>query len=340
VNNQSGIVLLVTRQWGSNAGFNSELKQCLIEYCGINQVMHLELSNSENLIQAISRAIGEFEVEFLIIDSRSCIIDARLPALFSHLQDARTLNLICKDRGIVPICILTDPLMPGFALVGDLVTYRNGLVAPITASVPFSKFVLRKSTEALGTPISVNTFFELQKATSSTPKLFDLFLGGSIYEPRKSYFNAVLEKLGGAGLRIQMHPKISDTYGEYLQGLSSARMVLSTNFLQIQGSKKLHLLGKSLETLHVGSLLLTQSTPELTRNFVEYEDFVPVTSAVDASEKVLFYHKNEEELSRIAANGYAKARQMACNKYFFTEINKSLADSNLPVMKMDNTNVG
>ena len=340
MNNQTGIVLLVTRQWGSNAGFNSELKQCLIEYCGESQMMHLELSNSENLIQAISRAVGEFEVKFLILDSRSCIIDARFPALYSHLHDARVLNLICKDRGIVPICIVTDPLMPGYALVGDLVTYRNGLVAPITSLVPFSKFVLRKSTKALGTPISINTFFELQKVMSGTPKLFDLFLGGSIYEPRKSYFNAVLEKLGGAGLRIQMQAKIGDTYSEYLQGLSSARMVLSTNFLQIPGSRKLHLLGKSLETLHIGSLLLTQSTPELTQNFVEYEDFVPVTSAADASEKILFYHKNEEELSRIAANGYTKARQMACNKYFFTEINKSLANSNLPVMKMDNTYVG
>ena len=337
--NQHGVVLLVTRQWGSNAGFNSELKQCLIEYCGTNQVMHLELSNTENLIEAISRTIEELDVKFLIIDSRSCIIDARLPALYYHLRDARTLNLICKNYGIVPICILTDPLMPGFALVGDLVTYRSGLVAPITTTVPFSKFVLRKSTEALGTPISIQTFFELEKAISGKPKLFDLFMGGSIYEPRKSYFNAVLEKLGGAGLRIQMHPKTSDTYGEYLQGLSSARIVLSTNFLQIPGSKKLHLLGKSLETLHIGSLLLTQSIPELTRNFVEYEDFVPVTSAADASEKILFYHQNEEERSRIAANGYMKARQMVYNKYFFKEVNKSLAISNLPVMKMDEADV-
>ena len=338
MNNQPGMVLLVTRQWGSNAGFNTELKKCLIEYWGTDQVKHLELISGENLLDAILNITEEFDFKFLIIDSRSCIVDARIPALFSHLQNARTLNLICKERSIVPICILTDPLMPGFALVGDLVTYRNGIVVPITASVPFSKFLLRKSTKALGTPISRSTFFELEKALSGAPKLFDLFLGGSIYEPRKSYFEAVVEKLNGSGIRIQLHPKASDTYFEYLQGLSSARMVLSTNFLQLPGSKKLHLLGKSLETLHIGSLLLTQSTPDLTRNFDEYEDFVPVTNAADATEKILFYYQNEEERSRIAGNGYAKARQMASNKYFFSEIDRSLRNSKLPVMKVGETN--
>ena len=337
--NQLGMVLLVTRQWGSNAGFNTELKQCLVEYCGADQVRHLELSNSENLIDSISNITREFEFKFLIIDSRSCIINAKMPALFFHLQDARTLNLICKERDIVPICIVTDPLMPGFALVGDLVTYRNGIVAPITASIPFSKYLLRNSTEALGTPISIKTFFEVEKVMSGAPKLFDLFLGGSIYEPRKSYFEAVVEKLNGSGIKIQLHPKVSNNYYEYLQGLSSARMVLSTNFLQLPGSKKLHLLGKSLETLHIGSLLLTQSTPDLTRNFVEYEDFVPVSNAADASEKILFYHQNEKERIRIAGNGYSKARELVSKKFFFSEIDRGLRDSNLPLMKLDKASV-
>ena len=333
MSSQPKVVLLVTRQWGSHAGFNIELKQCLIEYCGTNLVKHLELSNSENLIDAILNITREFDFDFLIIDSRSCIIDARLPALFSNLKDAKTLNLICKDRSIVPICIITDPLMPGFALVGDLVTFRNGIIVPITASIPFSRFLFRKSTKAVGTPISASTFFELERTIIDVPKLYDLFLGGSIYEPRKSYFESVVEKLSESGIRIQLHPKASNTYFEYLQGLSSARMVLSTNFLQIPGSKKLHLLGKSLETLHIGSLLLTQSTPDLTRNFVEYEDFVPVSSAADASEKILFYYQNEKERNRIAHSGYAKARQMASNNYFFSEIDRGLRDYNLPTLK-------
>lgn len=337
--NQSSKVLLVTRQWGSNAGFNTELKQCLIEYCGTDRVKHLELSNSENLIDAILNITKEYKIDFLIIDSRSCIIDARVPALFSNLKDARILNLVCKDRHIVPICIVTDPLMPGFALVGDLVTLRNGILVPITASIPFSRFLSRKSTRAVGTPISASTFFEVERTNVGLPKLYDLFLGGSIYEPRKSYFAAVVEKLSGSGIRIQLHPKVSNTYFEYLQGLSNAKMVLSTNFLQLPGSKKLHLLGKTLETLHVGSLLLTQSTPDLTRNFVEHEDFVPISSAADASEKILFYYQNEKERSRIAGNGYRKARKMASDRYFFTEINRGLRDSNLPVIKVDQTDV-
>lgn len=339
MNSQSRQVLLVTRQWGSNAGFNTELKQCLIEYCGVEHVKHLELSNSEDLVDAISSIIDKMEFRFLMIDSRSCIIDARMPSLFLHLQDARTLNLICSARKIVPICIVTDPLMPGFALVGDLITYRTGVVAPITALVPFSKFLSRNTTEALGTPISIRTFFELEKITTGVPKLFDLFLGGSVYEPRKTYFREVQKNLSGKGLRIELQPKLSDTYLEYLQGLSNSRMVLSTNFLQLPGSKKLHLLGKSLETLHVGSLLLTQSTPELTRNFVEYHDFVPVSSASDASEKILYYHQNEEERSSIAANGYAKARTMASGRFFVTEIDHALRNSNLPTMKGGYVNV-
>jgi glycosyltransferase involved in cell wall biosynthesis len=302
-------------------------------------VTHLQLGNSESLIDAISSKMEKFSFEFLIIDSRSCIIDARIPALFSHLHEARTLNLICKDRNVVPICIVTDPLMPGFALVVDLVTYRSGLVAPITAPIPFSKFLLRKSTETLGTPISIETFFEIEKRVNEVPKLFDLFLGGSNYEPRKSYFKAVLQNLDEFDLKIQLQPKMTDTYIDYLQGLSSARMVLSTNFLQLPGSKKLHLLGKSLEALHVGSLLLTQSTPELRQNFVEYEDFVPVTNATDASEKILFFHQNEKERNRIARNGYAKARLMANSRYFFREINRSLRNNKLPTIYEDHINV-
>jgi hypothetical protein len=162
---------------------------------------------------------------------------------------------------------------------------------------------------------------------------FDLYLGGSIYEPRKSYFDSVNSLLSKSGIRIQQTPKNSDNYIDYLLDLRKSRMVLSTNFLQIPGSQKLHLLGKSIETLHVGSLLLTQSTSALTNNFVEYEDFVPVADPMDAVEKINYYHYHETERAKISLSGFLKAKQLVTNKHFMSQIDCALESHKLRRLK-------
>jgi hypothetical protein len=247
-----------------------------------------------------------------------------MPNLFNHLREMRMLNEVCRKNEIVPICIVTDPLLPGFALMGDLLTYKSGLVVPITASIPFSGFLRRNSTRALGTPLSIKTFKSLKRYTTNEPKPFDLYLGGSLYEPRKSYFEKTLSILKSEKIKIHYSAKLTNSYKEYLQDLSSSKMVLTTNFLQVPGSTKLHLLGRSLETLYVGSLLFAQSTPDLKRLFIEYEDFIPVGNPLDAADKIRFFQENFKEAAKIAANGHRKATALVNSKYFFSEVNQAL----------------
>lgn len=326
-------ILLITRSWGSDAGFNIELAKCITEYCGANSLTKLELANLESITSAILRATTDKSYDFLIIDARCCVIDARWPQLHGHLQDARQINLICRQQNIVPICILTDPLFSGFSLLADLLTYRSGLVVPITAEVPFSKFIFRKSSLPTGTPISRDTFSELESTKQNSKHEFDLYLGGSSYEPRKSYFDNVNKLLSKTKIKIQQAPKKADNYKDYLLDLRKSKMVLSTNFLQIPESKKLHLLGKSVETLHVGSLLLTQCTPQLTRNFVEYVDFVPVDGPNDAAEKIIHFNLHENERLRIAESGFSKAKEMAMRSFFISQIDQALGSFRLPKLR-------
>ena len=326
-------ILLLTRNWGREAGFNIELAKCITEYCGISSLTNLELENTESITSALIRATKDTNFDFLIIDARCCVIDARFPQLHTHLQDARQINLICRQKNIVPICILTDPLFPGFSLLADLLTYRSGLVVPITAEVPFSKFIFRQSSIPVGTPISIETFTELESTRHDSKHDFDLYLGGSTYEPRKSYFDKVNKILSKTEIRIQQTPKKADNYKDYLMDLRKSKMVLSTNFLQLPESKKTHLLGKSIETLHVGSLLLTQSTPELTHNFTENIDFIPVESPKDAAEKILHFNFYEEERLRISESGFSKAKKLVMRSYFISEIDHALTSNRLPKLR-------
>jgi hypothetical protein len=322
-------VLIVTRDWGSTAGFNLELVACIKEYCGTENVVHSVIGNSDNVYSFVLKQLHMYNFDFLIIDSRVCVIDAKMPHLFNHLKEMRMLNELCKKNNTIPICIVTDPLLPGFAIMADLLTYKSGLVVPITASIPFSRFLGRKSTPALGTPLSIKTFNSVKRYSSNEPKPFDLYLGGSLYEPRKSYFEKTLSILKSEKIEIHFSPKQTNSYKDYLNDLSSSKMVLTTNFLQKPGSKKLHLLGRSLETLYVGSLLFAQSTPDLVRTFTEFEDFIPVDDPVDAAEKILFYQKNFEKAAQIAGNGHRKAAAWVNSQYFFDEVDKALTSSGL-----------
>jgi hypothetical protein len=221
----------------------------------------------------------------------------------------------------------------GFALVGDLVTYRSGITVPTTTGINFASWISRNSTSPTGTPISLATFEQIKKAKVDQIPEFDLYVGGSFYPERHSFYQSVLDSLQNSSMRVRIKPKVSDDYVEYLADLSKSKMVLATNFHRIRGKDRFHLLGKSLETLHVGSLLLAQSVPELTSNFKEYKHFVPIQNPKDAVDKINYYFANEDERASIAASGYAKAREYAESKNFLSQIAFTLEASGLPEIR-------
>jgi hypothetical protein len=327
---------MVSRKWSQKAGFFSELEQCVIEYMGEQNLVHLRVEDDESLTQKIEGLLESIDFSFLILDTRCAIIDAAMPRLFIDLLEARHINFLCRKFDVIPIIINTDPLMPGYAILSDLLSYPNGLNVPITAAIPFSKFIRRNELYPTGIPISKLLLRKLEIQRNFNEKNF--YIGGSFYPERKEFFERVIKNLEFTSLSIKRQEKQSNSYFAYLQELMKSRMVLNTNFVHypyrsFSHKIKLQTLGKSFEALIVKSLLITHATPLLNHYLVEYEDYIPINSMGETIELINYFHANEEHRKQIAESGYLKIKSMINEQPFFERVNQGLIKFGIKSMK-------
>lgn len=325
----SSKILFVSRQWGASAGFNLELLKSAQEFYGRELITYHILENSVSILDHLREQFSRENYKYLLLDTRCLIVDASFPSLIQHIIDTRKIYELCIKEKTVPICFITDPLMPGYALMGDLLTYRKGICVPITAPITFSRFLKRNSTLPLGTPISLSTSQELKNMVAITPKKHDVLLGGSLYAPRRLFFEKVTKELLQSGVNVFLQKKSSNSYLDYLSDLVESRIVISTSFVYStkfigQIGQRYQMLGKSFEALYSGALLMTQSTSDFRRYFVEYKHYIPISDVNDTVQQSLRYLQDEESRSIIAQNGFNRAHELANERFFFSQIERAV----------------
>jgi hypothetical protein len=192
---------------------------------------------------------------------------------------------------------------------------------PIAGDFSIKSHKGRKQIDSIFNPISIKTC----KRFMETDSLFkyDLYMGGSSYEPRKSYFEAVLKGIEHLGLRIYLASKEMNSYDEYLNNISQSRMVINTNYIVNSLTKK-HMVGRNIETFTCGSMLITQNTSTLQKYFREGRDYVAAESPADAIREIEKYHFDDSARSRIALSGQLKTLQYAEEHYFVTKTDREL----------------
>ena len=315
--------LLFVREWGSNLGFNSEIQNSLTELYGENRVGTVVVKISENVYESLRNNILKYSPKRIYFDTRVFIVDAKLLPLIGHLLDCARVNLLFKSHKIIPICFVTDPNEPGYCLVADLLTSNIGLMIPIAGEFSIKSHRGRKQLESIFNPMSIKTckkFLETGKSYQ-----YDLYVGGSSYEPRKSYFEAVLKGIEHLGLRIYLASKELNSYDEYLNTISQSRMVITPTYVVNSLTKK-HMVGRNIETFTCGSMLITQNTSTLQNYFREGKDYVAAESPIDAIREIQKYHFDDNARSKIALSGQLKTLQYAEEHYFVAKIDRELED--------------
>jgi hypothetical protein len=92
-------------------------------------------------------------------------------------------------------------------------------------------------------------------------------------------------------------------YSEYLRPLKFSKFAFSNGYLS---SVESIIVGRALESLACGSVLLYEAGSDLNFFFSEYQDFVPILNVPDLIEKVYFLSENDTLAQTIADNGQKK----------------------------------
>lgn len=321
--------ILLVREWGRDLGFNLEIGKCLEEHYGNENVEIIVIPNNANIVNFFSQLISEKKPLRIYMDTRIFIVDATLYSLTGHLIDVSIVNRILNSAGIIPVCICTDAQQPGFILVAELLIRNTGILINIGSESTQHKFSDEIGIGTTFNPISYGTGLLLKSSTTKKSK--NVYLGGNMYEPRKSYFNKVALELSMSGVSVDILPKKANRYIDYLKEMSEFKIILNTNF--IYGPETVQMVGRNIESLHVGSLLLTQNTPILQRFFTEEVHYIDVGLPSDAAVKIIYYLMNPAEASRIALAGQEKALQYARDQIFLNLVNLKINQSLLGGIK-------
>ena len=320
--------LLIVREWGKDLNFNLEIENCLKEFYGNENVEVAVIPNNENVVNFFSDLVSVRRPVRIYLDTRIFIVNSALPHLIRHLTEVSMVNRILKSAKVIPVCMITDPLAShGMVLVGELLIHGIGILVPIGAGTTIHGFSRNSRTDPTSHPISYGTGIFLKK--SALVKSKDLYLGGSMYEPRKSFINNIICELHGSDISIEVLPKKSNSYIDYILKLSEFRIVINTNF--VVNSHKVHMVGRNLETLTAGSLLMTQNTPLLEKLFTEGEHYINIESPSDAATKVKYYLEHQEEARGIALAGQEKALCYARENHFVSLIDGKIEELQLGV---------
>ena len=148
------------------------------------------------------------------------------------------------------------------------------------------------------------------------PRIYDVSFVGRCYGERQSFIDAI--KTHGINV-ITFGPgwgkggRVSQA--DLIKIYNQSKISLNISFASSGG--KIQIKGRDFEATGCGSLLLTKDTKEIAEYFVPGEEIVTYRDVNDASEKIKYYLKNEDERERIAKNGYEKVvREHTCEKRF------------------------
>ena len=143
-----------------------------------------------------------------------------------HWYSRSIINRILKANNIIPVCILLDALeAPGYLLVAELLIHRIGVLIPWGEDSPIHGFSPNSRVHDSYNPISFETALLLKNLAPKKSK--ELFLGGLLYEPRKSFIESVVKELHDSEIEISVLPKKTDSYINYLSELSKFKIVVN-----------------------------------------------------------------------------------------------------------------
>jgi spore maturation protein CgeB len=164
--------------------------------------------------------------------------------------------------------------------------------------------------------------------TPQTPRMFQkidtkdidlVFLGqiSNYRSNRAEYIDHLNASLTELNLYISTNDRTyQPSHAEYASILSRSKM--SVNFSYSVDCHQLK--GRVFDVMLAGGLLFESENAQITRLFCPMEDYVPFTSKEDLVEKIKYFHRNQEQLNKIAQNARAKVLAMYSPKIFWSKV--------------------
>jgi spore maturation protein CgeB len=183
------------------------------------------------------------------------------------------------------------------------------------------------SLEHLGEMIE-NTPKVISMWTPQTPRMFQkidtkdidlVFLGqiSNYRSNRAEYIDHLKESITELKLYISTNDRTyQPSHAEYASILSRSKM--SVNFSYSVDCHQLK--GRVFDVMLAGGLLFESENAQITQLFCPMEDYVPFTSKKDLVEKIKYFHRNQEQLNKIAQNARAKVLAMYGPKIFCSKV--------------------
>jgi spore maturation protein CgeB len=157
------------------------------------------------------------------------------------------------------------------------------------------------------------------------PRTYDVSFIGRCYGERKNFVDTIKKQginIATFGLGWEDGSRVSqaDLIKIYNESKISLNVSLASRGDRIQ------IKGRDFEAAGCGSLLLTKDTKEIAEYFVPGEEIITYRDANDASEKIEYYLKNEDEREKIAKKGYERLMREHTMEKRFLRILHSVQD--------------
>ena len=137
------------------------------------------------------------------------------------------------------------------------------------------------------------------------PKIYDVSFVGRSHGKRQEFID-ILKKQGiniaTFGPGGENGSRVSQA--ELIRIYNQSKIALNISFAST--GDKIQIKGRDFEAPGCGSLLLTKDTEEIAEYFSPGEEIITYQDTNDASEKIKYYLKNEEEREKIAKKGYER----------------------------------
>ena len=269
------VILFVYRSWGRDLSLNLEIKDSLIEYCGVDNLILLEVPRYGNIVNEISKALVKYSISHVIFDTRVMLTKNGIFNIIKSLYQCCFLSNVVSSAGATVLCGLTDVVMPGYRLQAELLTSRNG-VAIGWGGVAFSevrKFRHSRKVGPLFHPYSIKILDDSERNSVPNNREIDVAIMGSNYEPRGEFIREIVPLLEKKNISVYLNTSKDLSYKEYLDIYKKSKIGFNTNW--VVGKKhKYNLVARNFEIMVCGSLLLTQHCSGLDVYVDEGQDYI------------------------------------------------------------------
>lgn len=303
-----------------------ELGSSAAEYFGQENCEKLVVFSQQAYFIAVLKKLIAVMPEYYLYDPRSSADEGVLMVL-----EAMLVSAMFRGAGVRVLCTLTDVPIDQWRWKCNVMAFPRGPISVLMSPRRIKKFFL--GCKLVGPqPMAISEKFFLsgtEKNKLSEPLNGEIFFLGSLYEPRRSFLQAVSDQLARDNLRPirfigqDLGAKKSPNC-EYRSRLVEAGAVITTcSQISTKSACSVndgHLVYRFTEAMSCGALVigeLPRGSEQVYRPNVDYLAFEDVQSCVEAIKN---FYADPDRYKDVRQNGYSRAKALALSGYFWRNL--------------------